>query len=376
MENPFIYGKAVYGPNFADREEEISEMMMDLKSGQNILVYSPRRYGKTSLVQEVLSNLRKEGVLTVYVDLFPVTSKSKFADFYTAALARGTETKLEAMIRVIREVIGVTPKIKIKPEGLPNIEVELGLRRPDVDQTLENIYDAPQQIAKKRKKRVAVVFDEFQEIANLDGEHIERSMRTKVQHHDQVAYVFMGSKRHILKQIFRSKARAFYKQAKEYPLGKISSDKFKGFIAKKFAASGFKIDETSILKILGFTEGHPYYTQQLCHELWNLCLPNRTVRVSDVDIAVEKVLRINSGEYARIWESLTNVQRAVLLAIATEGGQGQLYSSEFIERHDLVSPQHVQKALKPLEQKELIERNRKWEVTDIFFREWLRKGPQ
>lgn len=371
MINPFVHGKSVCGPNFADREKEIRELALDLEGGQNVLIHSPRRYGKTSLIKEVLSVLKKKGILTVYVDLFPVTSKSKFADLYAAALAQGTETKLEAMVRAIKELVGVTPKIKLKPEGLPNIEVELGLRRPDIDRALDSLYDSPQRIAKRRGKRVVVVFDEFQEIANLDGEQIERAMRTKIQHHAEVAYVFMGSRRHLLKQIFGSKARAFYKQAKEYPLGKIPPEKFEGFIAEKFAATNFRADEAGIIKILEITGGHPYYTQQLCHELWNLCLPKGEVRLGDVGAAVENVLLANSGEYIRVWESLTAVQRAVLTAIALNGEQ--LYSGEFIERHNLGSPQHVQKALKALERKELIERNKKWEITDIFLKEWLKR---
>lgn len=371
MENPFIFGRAVKGQDFTDREEEIKELMFDLGSGQNVLIYSPRRYGKTSLIHEVLSNLRKKGVLTVYVDLFSATSKRKFADLYAAALAGGTETRLEAMIRIIREIVGITPKITLKPEGLPHVAVELGLRKLEADRVLENLYDAPQKIAEKRGESVVVVFDEFQEISGLDGEDIERSMRTKIQHHDRVAYAFMGSKKHLLKQIFRSKARPFYKIAKDYPLGGISPEKFDEFITEKFVATGFKIEETAIIKVLGVTDGHPYYTQQLCHELWNLCLPKREVDLNDVYAAVEKVFMLNSGEYIEIWGALTGLQRAVLLAIARDGGQA--YSSEFIEKHDLGSPQNVQKALKALEKKELVGKNERWDITDVFFKEWLQR---
>lgn len=336
-----------------------------------MLIHSPRRYGKTSLILKVLSALEKKGALAVYVDLFPVTSKNKFADIYAAALAQGTETKLEAMIRVIKELVGITPKIRLKPEGLPNIEVELGLKRKDVDRVLDELYDAPQRIAKKRGTRVVVVFDEFQEIRNLDGEQIERSMRAKIQHHDKVAYVFMGSRRHLLREIFGSEARAFYKQAKEYPLRKIPPGEFGEFITEKFTATKFKIDEASVIKILSITDGHPYYTQQLCHELWNLCLPKQGVRPGDVDAAVGHVLLANSGEYIGIWESLTGAQRAVLSAVASDGER--LYSGEFIESFDLTSPQHVQKALKALDAKELVEKTEKWDVTDVFFKEWLKR---
>lgn len=315
-----------------------------------MLIYSPRRYGKTSLIFEMLVKLRKEGLLTVYIDLFSATSKKKFADIYASALASGTETRLEAMIRTLRNLLGVMPKITLKSDKLPlEVVVELGLRRSDVDTVLEKLYDAPQRIAKKRGKRVAIVFDEFQEVAKLDGEDIERSMRTKIQHHDKVSYVFMGSKKHLLKQIFGSRARPFYKAAKNYPLGGIPFEQFEKFILRKFEKTGFKVERAALAKILEITDGHPYYTQQLCHELWNQNILKKEINSGDIDAALGLVLQMNSGEYVQIWDSLPAQQKSVLLAVAA-GGE-QVYSNEFIERHDLVSPQHVQKALRILEQR-------------------------
>ena len=372
MNNPFVFGKAVSGENFADRERELKELALDLKSGQNVLIYSPRRYGKTSLISEVLAKLRKERLLTVYVDLFAATSKKKFADIYASALASGTETKLEAMIRTLRDLLGVMPKVALRSDKLPvEVAVELGLRRADVDVVLEKLYDAPQHIAKRREKQVVVVFDEFQEIAKLDGEDIERSMRTKIQHHDKVAYAFMGSKKHLLKQIFGSRARPFYKAAKNYPLGGIPLKQFEKFILRKFEATGFKVEGAALAKILEVTDGHPYYTQQLCHELWNQNLSRMKIRSGDIDAALELVLQLNAGEYSQIWDSLPAQQKAVLLAVAS--GDEQVYSSEFIERHDLVSPQHVLKALRALERKEVVEKNKHWMITDVFFKQWLKQ---
>jgi len=372
MDNPFVFGKPVSGENFADREREIKELALDLRSGQNVLVYSPRRFGKTSLLSEVLAALRKEGILTVYADLFLATSKNKFADIYASALASGTETKVEAMVRTLRDLLGVAPKFTLKSDTLPvEVIIELELRRTDVGRVLEKLYDAPQRIAKKKGKRVVVVFDEFQEIAKMDGEEIERSMRTKIQHHDKVAYVFMGSRKHLLAQIFGSRARPFYKSAKEYPLGGIPPDQFGEFIHDKFRKSGFRVEAAAIARIIEVAGGHPYYVQQLCHELWNRNLAKKEVGTGDIDAALEAVLSLNSMGYVQIWDSLPAQQKAVLLAVAADGDQ--VYSAEFIERRGLISAAHVQRALKSLEQKEIIEKNTHWAIGDVFFKEWLKR---
>ena len=369
MKNPFVCGQIVSGASFADRKGEIREISNDLKNGRNVLIYSPRQYGKTSLILEVLSSLREGGLLTMYLNFFPLVTKKKFAEALTASIARGTATKLEEMIRTIKEIISLTPKIVVRKEGL-EAEIELGLKRKDVDRVLDELYDAPQRIAKKRGKRVIVVFDEFQEIRNLDGDEIERSMRTKFQHHDSVTYVFMGSRRHLLRQIFTSKARPLYNIAKEYPLGKIPRDDFSKFIIEKFSNGGFRMEKACVEKILDTTDCHPAYTQQLCYEIWELCA-NKKVVAEDVDAAVERVITLNSRAYAEIWGSLRGGQRAVLVALAK--GDGEIYSSEFIEEHDLGYPQRVRKVLKSLETKELIEKNQKWEITDVFFKEWLKR---
>lgn len=370
MKNPFVCGQIVSGENFADRKREIEEITQDLKNGRNILIYSPRSYGKTSLILEVLPRLKAEGLLTVYLNFFPLTTKRKFAEAYAAAVAGGTATKLEEMIRTIKEIISVTPKIVLKREGEPAVEVELGLKRKDVDRALDELYDAPQRIAEKRGKRVVVAFDEFQEIRNFDGEEIEKSMRTKFQRHDKVTYVFIGSQRHLLRQIFTSKARPLYRIAKEYPLEKIQREDFSEFVAKKLS-SRFEVGEKCVEKILDVTECHPYYTQQLCYEIWGLCSDRKTVAVEDVAVAVERVIALNSRAYTEIWGSLSGGQRAVLSALAKGGDE--IYSSEFIEEHDLGYPQRVRKVLKSLEAKELVEKTNRWEIPDIFFREWLRR---
>ena len=195
MENPFIFGDVVKRKFFADREEELKSLALDLSSGQNILLFSPRRYGKTSLIVRVLDQLKDKGIVCAYVDLFPVTSLQSLGKVYANAITRASSSKFQEAVQFIKSHFpAVVPKIIVKGGDSP-AEVELDFESPrrDVEKWLEEIYDMPQKIAKSKGKKWVVVFDEFQEIVNFGAEGmVERNLRAKIQHHDRVAYVFMG----------------------------------------------------------------------------------------------------------------------------------------------------------------------------------------
>jgi len=375
IKNPFIFGDVVTGEDFADRRKEISELITDLQGGLNILMYSPRRYGKTSLIMEILAHLRKKDFLGIYIDIFRATSKARFAEIYANAIAAGTMGKLEEIIKTVREVLPtITPKIIVEIGGAPaRIEIGFDRRPKEIDKVLENIYDAPQKLAEKKDKTAIVVFDEFQEICNLNGKEIEQSLRSKIQFHSKVSYVFMGSRRHLLDQIFSDKNKPLYRIAKAYPLGRIPEEDFAKFIADKFSQTKIKIDNKEIQQILEITQCHPYYTQQLCHELWNIAQSEKIVREQSIREAVGKVLASQSHAYITTWESTKGKQRALLLGLAIEEGKN-LYSQDFIREYDLTSPSTVQKAVKALESKGLIDRvNEEYKIADIFLKQWIKQ---
>jgi len=368
--NPFKFGEAVGGEYFTDREEEIEKLLLDLSSCQNVILYSARRYGKTSLILKVLSKLRGKGYICIYADLFPASSKRKFAQILATAISKGVSSKLEDVGKTLREILPViTPKIILKSEGL-DMEVELSSRETDIDKTLEELYDAPAKIASRRKKKVIVVFDEFQEIDNINGEEIEKNMRSKIQHHSNVGYVFMGSKRHLIDDIFNNRNRAFYGIGKFFSLGKIPKEEFVSFIKKRFSATGLKINKDLSNKILSLTECHPYYTQMLCHEAWNESHKKR-VDEKSLERAINSVINSQSYAFTSIWDGVSPKQRNLLIALVN--GESSLHSQDVVVRYDLGSPATVSKSLKTLEEKEIIVReNGSFNFIDPFFREWIR----
>jgi len=372
MQNPFTFGDIVSGEHFVDRQREISELTQALLSRTNVIIASPRRYGKTSLALEVFRRINKQGVLTIYVDLFPATSRIRFIEIYAEAISRASRDKLEEAVAFLKEILP-TPKIVIKAQGIPGIEVELERTRKDDETLLASILDAPEKLAEKKKKCVAVAFDEFQEIDNLNGEQMQREIRGKIQHHSKVAYVFLGSRRHLLDKLFSDKMKPLYRMGKPFNLGPIPNHDFKNFIRREFESTKIHISDNIVDEILSFTECHPYYTQQLCHETWNLTSSESRVEKSHVTKAIQNVLTSQSYAFVTIWESLPPSQRALLRGVAINGGT-RIFSKEFVRSHSLGTSSNVQKAAQYLVDRGFLERiDGSYVVTDVFHREWLRR---
>ncbi|MFQ5908575.1 MAG: ATP-binding protein [Thermoplasmata archaeon] len=370
--NPFPFGRVVTGEDFADREPELAELIRDLEAGQSILLISPRRYGKTSLMVEALRRLEKRGHLTALVDLFGSVTPTDLAERFTREVVVRHYTRMESLARFLREGLGrLRPELTLHPDGT----VGLGLRREaealGEEVVLEEVLDAPQALATREKRRLMVVLDEFQEIGNLDGEWLLKLIRSKIQHHDAVSYAFTGSKKHALEQIFADPSGAFYRSARPHGLGRIPPGPFGEYIAARFDATHLRLPEGMVERILGLTEGHPYFTQQLCHEMWNLGTARGAVSEEDFEGAIERILE-NQGElYAQIWDGLSRYQRRMLRALAT-GGTDSPYASAFIKRNRLTSASHAKRSLGGLLEKQLVEKeDGTYRVADLFLREWV-----
>lgn len=372
MDNPFYYGEEVDKPYFIDREREIGDLVKDLSRGQNVILSSPRRYGKTSLGKQVLSVLAARGLLTFYVNLYAATSKRKFVDIYARAIAAGTRDPLERVITFLKELFPrMLPKITVGEDGTPEIGFDYDQRPRELSPVLEDVYRAVERYAARKKKRAVVVFDEFQEILNLEDEEIERSMRGVIQSHKRTSYLFMGSRRHLMQKLFNDANRPFYKSGRMFPLGKIGSHDFSAFIKKEFAKGKTRIDQKMIDEILRISECHPYYTQMLCSVLWDRSLDAGAVTPEGIGRAVSELIDRESYTYTTIWDGLTSKRRLLLEALA-KGGGGNIYSQGFISESGLGTPSGVQKAVTSLEEGGIIyKENGGFLFSDMFFKQWI-----
>ena len=374
MKNPFKYGEIVTGEDFADREKELKQLVNELMSEQNILLYSPRRYGKSSLMMMAIEELKKRDVLTAFVDVYGCISLSDLVDELVEKTVIPAYGKTDKVINFLRsQFSGVRAEVTLEPDGSLKISFRKEIQGAGESHVLSKVLDAPEKLASAKKKHLVVVFDEFQEIENLDARKLENLMRAHFQHHKNVTYVFMGSKRHIVEQMFGDPNRPFYRFAKPFPLGKIPVKEFGDFIVEKFRLTEVTVDESVVASVLAFTDGHPYLTQQLCHEIWNIGVERGSVEDDDIESAIAAILRIHDDLFVTKWDSLTTQQKKLLVAISNEDGVPAVYSMDFIRRYELNSPSHVERALETLLSDSTVEKvENRYIVTDIFFKEWIR----
>lgn len=377
MENPFVYGKVVRGKYFADREAEIDELKNDIASSQNVIVFSPRRYGKTSLILEVLDRVKDEGLLTCYIDLFKVTSQETFIAAYAREVARLQGGRIQTMLKKIRDLLPrLVPKVVMKGEKV-DLEVEFEFDpRADKGPLFDDLFEAVATMSLQTGKKAVVVFDEFQEIRGWDVKgQIERQMRTHFQMHESVSYIFMGSKRHLMQELFRNKNRHFYRFGRHFPLGKIPKDEFAEFIQRHFEETGYQTDPDAIREILHVADDHPYYTQLLCHILWDRKRQEKVIAKEDIYLAVQEVFMREAHAFHDIWDMLPLKSRQLLVALAKEeSSQVRPFSSGFLQKHNLGSASSVQRAITRLLEEEVLEKtNGGYQFTDVFFKRWLRQ---
>lgn len=374
MENPFHYGEAVVGREFNDRKEELNSLILDLKSNTRVFLISPRRYGKTSLIMNVLNRFKKEKYLVAYIDLYKVTSLKEFVDLYAKSILGVAESKIEAILRIAKELLPqLRPQVKITSEGETSFSFDISPHEKNLEEYLSRVYFLPEKIAKQKKKRFVIAFDEFQEIRELNGEKIERKMRSEIQHQHNVSYIFAGSKKRILYDMVYNENCAFYKIGKVMNLNKIPRLQFKGYLEDKFVKTGFKIEENIVETILNVTEDYPYNAQFLCHELWNDCFDKKRISKEDVFHTLKKILIANSPLYITLWDTLTLSQRILLAAIAKHSGKN-IFSHEFIEENNLGVLPSVQSSIRLLVKRDILDKeNNEYFITDVFFKEWIKQ---
>jgi uncharacterized protein len=375
-DNPFRYGHIAVGEHFTDRAREIHELVSDVRSGQSVVIISPRRFGKTSLVMRARDQLVKHGTLVAYADLFRATTKQRLVDEVATALYRGVASPLErARARALDlfQMLPVQPRLTLGKDGSPSLELSPLARAEDLDRTLQQLLELPERLAAERGRRAVVVLDEFQEIVALDAA-LPAVLRSIVQAQQHVAYVYLGSRQHLMSRVFTDRNEPLYRSARPLPLGPITPTEFTRFIRSRFESTNVWIEDGAIAHILGLTGGHPHDTQELCHFTWALgAATGSVVTAAHVDQALARVVEAEDAHYTTLWESLGRSQRPLVQAIAREPGSG-LYSEGFRQRHRLGSAATVQKALKTLLDREVIEGSTThgYHVPDVFFRAWMR----
>lgn len=371
--NPFRFGTFVID-EFADREEELSEVEADMRNGQDLVVFAPRRLGKSSLVLKAAAATRRRKGLVAYLNVMTAPTKERFAERLAAAIyteIAAPKAKLKEKALAMFQGLRISPTLLVDPmDGRLSFSFGFGHSDADIDGTIEMLLELPAKIAAERDQRVVLILDEFQEIVDLDPD-FPKLLRSVFQAQPDVCHVYLGSKRHVMHDLFSDVNEPFWRSAKQMEIGLIPADKFARFIRRRFIATNKEVDQTACEQILDITRGHPYATQELSYSLWEQTPFDGTADGQLVDRALELVLRSEHAHFSLIWEDLPAGQRILLEALAREPGRP--LAGPYRARHQLAGPSSTQRALQGLLDRELIEREPDggYRVMEPFLVEWL-----
>ena len=375
--NPFTFGDLALDEAFTDREDELRDLVADMLNGQNVLVYAPRRYGKSSLVLRAAQEAMRRKALVSYCDLMKTPTKERFA----AALAKTIHSDIaspvgQALERTAELFRGlrIRPTIEVDPDDATlRFSFQAGRRTTEIDDTIERLLELLGELAAERKRRVVIVFDEFQEILTLD-KRFPNLMRAVFQAQPDVSHVYLGSKRHLLERIFKDKNEPFWRSAKQLEIGTIPIVPFADFICDRFSGTGKRITAGALERLLEATGGHPYGTQELAYFVWELVPAGRAAAVIMVDEALSRVLRSEHNHFVRLWDDAPGPQRLLMLALARHPTRS-VYAAGYRAEHDLPANPTLQTALSGLVKKEIVGPNAEAEyiVIEPFLAEWIRR---
>ena len=334
----------------------------------NVLLYAPRRFGKTSLLLALLKRLKGKGVRGVYIDLFPVSSEEEFLNLYFGAVVSSLEGSVERAIRTIKETLSFKPSFSVNVDSEGRTSFRLEFSRAQKDKTFEEVIDLPFRYAEESYKRVCVVLDEFQEIYRLG---LEAKLRSVVQKRSRrVSYLFSGSRKSILERMFSDRREPFYRSVKKMSLNPIEERNWIPFIVERFERTGKSIPVELIEEGVKLLEGHPQGVQEFFHFLWEET--DKVVDRGSFLKAMDKLLEAEKDTFWFMWEELTNIQRKVLKLIAYTDGV-EVYRRENLERFSL-NANSVQKAVRSLIEKDVIERKgKKLVFQNPIVKLWLRR---
>ena len=356
--NPFRFGALALGAAFTDRQAELRELAAELWNGQDVLVYAPRRYGKSSLVLRAAARAERDGALVGYVDLLKVTSKERLAAALARTIHRDLDTAPGRAYERAAELfrgLRIVPSMEVDPQdGTLSFGFRATRRRSDIDDTIEALLELLGRIADERRRRVVMIFDEFQEIVELDRRY-PNLLRAVFQAQPEVAHVYLGSKRHVLDRIFDDRNEPFWRSAKKLEIGLIRKDLFARFVRSRFERTDKGITEPAAAQLLELTAGHPYATQELAHEVWERTPFGGFAYESDVEGGLANVLRGEHNHLEQLWADAPRTQRRLLSALAVEPTQSP-YAEDYRLAHDLPPAPTLQSALTALVRKELVGR--------------------
>ncbi len=369
--NPFLVKKYISKSYFCDREEELDLLFRNARNGIDTTLISPRRLGKTGLIHRFFEHLEEEKSMDfVYVDIYSTRNLSDFIMLLAEAILKKFSIKSSLGKKFMKLLRSFRPLFSFDEiTGAPQVQFNFQ-SSSDKEFTLQKLL----QFLDLQLKPVVVAIDEFQQIANYPEKNIEALLRTYIQQLKHVNFIFSGSQKHTLIEMFLSAKRPFYASTQFINLESIQADKYKLFIRQNFEKGKRNISTDSIDYLMDWTKGYTFYTQSVCNRLYNY-------KKIDLDIVKKECLQLlneNESVYFQYRKLITSKQWNFMVALAKEERVSQIYTKEFSKKHDLGAASTIKRMLEALLEKEMILESASkigssFCVYDVFLMRWLQR---
>lgn len=368
--NPFVIGKYLSKDYFCDREQETAFMVKQIRNGRNVTLIADRRIGKSGLISHVLSQPEIEKQFyTIVVDLYSTGTLSEMVHVFSNEVYRSVKRQSQSWFDKFFQILS-SLRVGFKMDvltGAPTFDIGIGdISSPEM--TLDQLFD----YLELADKPCVVVFDEFQQIANYPEKNIEALLRTYIQRCKKTQFIFLGSRKHMMTQMFLSPSKPFYQSTINTGLDPIPRDTYVAFAQRMFGLGDKQVTSDAVEQVYDLCRGVTWYMQMLLNEMFTLTMPNNICNVDSIEEALRNVIQIQEPFFREILAALPTKQKSLLFAIVKERKVENITSGGFVQKYKLVSASSVQSALKGLVEKDLvIEQDGIWRVYDIFLENYL-----
>jgi AAA+ ATPase superfamily predicted ATPase len=365
--NPFLISGYISPEYFCDREIETARLLNAINNSRNLTLFSPRRMGKSSLIKHVFNSLdKKKNITTVYADIMAAASLADFAAILGNALFTTLGKNENIIKKLLKQLATLKLKLSIDPlSGEPSISLDV-TNSKEAGQTLNTIFE---YLASQHSKYV-IAIDEFQQITSFPEKNIEAILRTHIQGINNACFIFSGSSRHILTEIFSMPDRPFYNSTEIMEIGIISPDIYKEFIQTNFRKGSMTISTEALDRIEKITGMHTFYVQYICNRLFS---NSGSISIDEVNKTLINILNENEPVYSNYLRLITPGQFRILKAIALNGGVENPTSKEFLSDYNLGAASSVNQAIGSLTEKDFIFlSDKQLQLNDVFFSQWIK----
>ena len=368
IDNPFVIGRYISDDYFCDREKETEFLYKQITNGRNVAMISPRRMGKTGLIYHLFA--KKEVAKryhTFFADIYATKTMQEFVYTLSRAIYEEQRKSLKKRFWDIVKSLRLAFKTDAVT-GEPELDLSIGdISTPDT--TLDEIFE----YLESADKPCVVAIDEFQQIGSYKGDNAEALLRTKIQQCKQTQFIFAGSKKHLMANMFNSPSKPFYQSVISIGIDPLPEDAYIKFATDKFNEYAKDVDPELVKKVYEYFDGVTWFIQVIMNELFAITRQGETCGLDKFDTAFQNVVNIQAANYEQLLANLSVKQRALVRAMAAEGTVKGITSSKFIKKYSLESASSVQASLRPLINNDIIlQDGSTYRLYDYFFASWLR----